>query len=225
LKAASGNNTHSFETNFATRMGAARIRRGYRHVLGALYGGKLANYFARCNSLLDILASTSFMGRATRLEDYRTALRALRRQSFSPYGLQYLRYLIRNLIKNPGILAQTVKYGIVGHHFYVITREMLKYERTTSHLDRVYAQLQVILQAFEHNPDLVAHGVEPVAAAWRWSVAALADAHTRIEKIHVDFRSDVIYHYETMTRRIRGLFAPFASELNRHGIELSPRPT
>ena len=109
---------------------------------------------------------------------------------------------------------------VVGHHFHVITREMLKYEHTTSHLDRVYAQLKVMLQAFEHNPDLVAHGVEPVAAAWRWSAAALTEAQSRIEKIHVDFRADVIYHYETITTRIRGLFTPFASELNRHGIDL-----
>ncbi len=112
---------------------------------------------------------------------------------------------------------------MVGHHFYVITREMLKYEHTFSHLDRVYAQLKVMLQAFEHNPDLVAHGVEPVAAAWRWSTAALVEAQARIEKIHVDFRADVIYHYETITTRIRGLFSPFASELNRHGIDLPPQ--
>jgi hypothetical protein len=52
-----------------------------------------------------------------------------------------------------------------------------------------------------------------------------ADAQARIEKIHVDFRTDVIYHYETITKRIRGLFAPFASELSRHGIELSTQPT
>ncbi len=223
LKAASGNNTHSFETNFIPRMGAEKLRRGYRQVLGALYGGNLTNYFARCSRLLDNLAGTRFMGRAVRLDDLRTVLRALWRQSLSPYGLQYLRYLLRNVWKHPHLLAQTVKYGVVGHHFYVITREMLKYEHTFSHLDRVYAQLKVMLQAFEHNPDLVAHGVEPVAAAWRWSTAALVEAQARIEKIHVDFRADVIYHYETITTRIRGLFSPFASELNRHGIDLPPQ--
>ena len=154
---------------------------------------------------------------ALRLIRRRTTLRALRRQSFSPYGLQYLCYLVRSLWKHPHLLAQTVKYGVVGHHFHVITREMLKYERTTSHLDRVCAQLKVILQAFEHNPDLVANGVEPIVAAWRWSATALAEAKAHIEKIHVDFRTDVVYHYETVTTRIRGLFAPFASELHRQG--------
>ena len=225
LRAATGNNTHNFETNFAPRMGAATLRRGYRRVLAALYGGNLADYFARCNRLLDTLAATPFMGRALGLEDYRTALRALSRQPFSSYGLQYLRYLVRNLIKHPALLAQIVKYGVVGHHYFVITREMLKYERTTSHLDQVYAQLRVLLQAFEHNPDLVANGVEPVVAAWRWSAAALAETRSRIEKIHVDFRADVIYHYDAITARIRGLFTPFASELNRHGIDLPPLAT
>ncbi len=63
----------------------------------------------------------------------------------------------------------------------------------------------------------------PVAAAWRWSVPALAEAQTRNEKIHVDFRADVIYHCETITTRIRGLFTSFASELNRQGINLPPQ--
>ena len=67
--------------------------------------------------------------------------------------------------------------------------------------------------------------VEPIAAAWRWSAAAIAEAQARIAKIHVDFRADVVYHYETITRRIRGLFAPFASELNRHGIDMPPQST
>ncbi len=225
LKAATGNNTHSFTTNFRPRMGAENLRRGYRRVLATLYGGNLANYFARCSRLLDALAQARFMGRSIRLEECRIALRALVRQTFSPYGLQYLRYVARNVGKHPGLLAQTIKYGVVGHHFYVITREMLKYERTTSHLDRVYDQLRVMLKAFEHNPELASNGVEPIAAAWRWSAAAIAEAQGRIEKIHVDFRADVVYHYETIARRIRGLFVPFASELNRHGIDMSPQST
>jgi hypothetical protein len=165
------------------------------------------------------------MCRSIRLEDCRTALRAFVGQTFSPYGRQYLRFLLRNVCKHPRLLAQTVKYGVVGHHFYVITREMLKYERITSHLERVYEQLRVMLKAFEHNPELVVNGVEPIAAAWRWSAAAIAEAQARIAKIHVDFRADVVYHYETITRRRRGLFAPFASELNRHGIDMPPQST
>nr|MDJ0989661.1 hypothetical protein [Desulfobacterales bacterium] len=81
------------------------------------------------------------------------------------------------------------------------------------------------LKAFEHNPELASNGVEPIAAAWRWSAAAIAEAQGRIEKIHVDFRADVVYHYETIARRIRGLFVPFASELNRHGIDMSAQST
>ena len=79
------------------------------------------------------------------------------------------------------------------------------------------------LKAHQHNAELVSNGVEPVVAAWRWSVAAIAEARACTEKIHVDFRTDVVYHYETIARRIRGLFAPFASELNRHGIDMSPQ--
>jgi hypothetical protein len=183
----------------------------------------LANYFARCNRLLDILHDTRFMGRAICLDDCRTVWRALWRQSFRPYGFQYLRYRVRNLFRNPRRLAQTIKYGVVGHHFYVITREMLKYEHATSQLDRVYAQLQVMLQAFEHDPELLANGLDPIAAAWRWSATALADVQSRIEKIHVDFRTDLIYHYDTIITRIRERFAPFALELNRQGIDLSPQ--
>ncbi|MDJ0801654.1 MAG: acetyltransferase [Desulfobacterales bacterium] len=53
LQAASGNNTHSFTTNFRPRMGADNLRRGYRRVLATLYGGNLANFMSspvRCSS-------------------------------------------------------------------------------------------------------------------------------------------------------------------------------
>ena len=79
------------------------------------------------------------------------------------------------------------------------------------------------LKAYEHTPELASNGVEPIAAAWRWVAAAIAEAQACIEKIHVDFRTDVVYHYEKIARRNRGLFAPFAAELNRHGIDTSPQ--
>ena len=81
------------------------------------------------------------------------------------------------------------------------------------------------LEAYEHTPELVSNGVEPVVAASRWSVAAIAEAQACIEKIHVDFRTDVVYHYKTIARHVRGLFAPVASELDRHDIDMSPQPS
>lgn len=54
--AATGNNTHTFGTNFCPRMGTSQLTSGYRRLLKELYGGNLKSYFQRCNRLFDRIA-------------------------------------------------------------------------------------------------------------------------------------------------------------------------
>jgi len=219
---ADGNNTHGLATNFQPRMPAEMLQRGYGRVLETLYGGNLAHYFRRCRDLLDRLPAENYMGRRLRLEEFLILLRSLVRQPFTAYGLQYLRFLGRTLVRSPWQFAQAVKLAVVGHHYHLITREMLKSARTVTQLERIETQICEKL-AGGREVRLAAPGLNPesLAAAWRWSAAALHEVHNRIDKIHVDFRADLLRQYENLTEKIRRHFAPFTDELNRLGISLA----
>ena len=47
-------------------------------------------------------------------------------QTFSSYGIHYLKFLWRGLRLNPGYLADIITMAIHGHHFIKITKEILK---------------------------------------------------------------------------------------------------
>ena len=121
-----GSNTHRLQTNFITKMNPEKLRIGYRKVLETLYGYNLKNYFSRCNKLLDNIPKTHFFARRVRFNEFMALVKSLSFQPFTPYGYQYVKFLIRNLIKNRKVFAEVVCMSIEGHHFYKITKQALK---------------------------------------------------------------------------------------------------
>jgi len=121
-----GSNTHQLETNFITKMNPDKLKIGYLKLLNKLYDSNLKNYFTRCNTLLDNVAKTPLFQRKIHFEDIRTLFKSLSSQTFTRYGYQYLKFLIRNYIKNKKIFAEAVCMGIEGHHFHKITRQTIK---------------------------------------------------------------------------------------------------
>lgn len=219
--ATSGNNTHVFGTNFLPRMGTASLKAGYRRLLNELYGGNLRNYFQRCNQLLDRLGKRQMSNRVGVWRESLILLRALLRQPFTPYGWQYLKFLARNMPGHAGRFSMAVKFGIVGHHYHCITRELLKVDQVAVSLDRTYERLQAQLQ----SGGVLQGGGAPipdtvVVSAWRWSQNALTDARRRIEALHGDCRDDLLRHYEAVAGKVWSLFRPFAGKLYRCGIRL-----
>ncbi|MBW1988436.1 MAG: B12-binding domain-containing radical SAM protein [Deltaproteobacteria bacterium] len=126
LGKADGNNTHCTASNFLTRQPRERLAEGYRRVLATIYDYNLKNYFERCSRLIDSSAKKAFTKKnGVSREEFRTFLRSLTRQLFTPYGFQYFRFLARTLVKHPKSFAEAVKFGVVGHHYYMITRKTL----------------------------------------------------------------------------------------------------
>ena len=215
--AATGNNTHTMGTNFLPRMGTAPLTKGYRRLLRALYGGNLKSYFQRCNALLDRLGPRRLGDRVVCGKDVWILLRALLRQPFTAYGWQYLKFLGRNLVRHAGQFSMAVKYGIVGHHFHRITRDLLQVDRAVALLDRIMDHLQEQLPRCPAAPG-EAESIRAVISAWHWSQNTLADAYRRIECLPGDFRRDLMAHYDRVAEQVRRQFRPFAGDLYRCGV-------
>jgi radical SAM superfamily enzyme YgiQ (UPF0313 family) len=124
LKQASGNNTHSMGTNFITKMDASQLISGYHMLLEQLYDKRLNTYFQRCNILLDTLRQRAEFNRRIGYQEIMVLVKSLVKQSLKPYGLKYIRFVSRNLLKNRRLFPEAVRLALQGHHFYVITRQV-----------------------------------------------------------------------------------------------------
>ena len=128
IRASDGNNTDCAAVNFQTRMDGEHLKAGYRKVMATIYDKNLKNYFDRCSRLLDTLGKPRLSPRDIRMEELWIAAKSIIRQPFTPYGVEYVKFLARNFVKNNSTFSEAIKYGIVGHHFHAITQQILATE-------------------------------------------------------------------------------------------------
>jgi len=216
---ASGNNTHHLETNFQTKMPAEQLRKGYQKILDTLYDAALKNYFQRCNRLLDNIGEAPLFRRSVRGAEIVMLLKSLFLQPLSPYGFQYVKYLIRNLMKNRRFFTEVVRLGIIGHHFHTMTRELLKVEQISRVLEMTYRNLSDQLRTYPlHVYDASRTTLAGVTDLWRQSQTALKDLSIRINDIHEDFRGEAIRMHAEFARRVLDLFQPLTPILIQSGV-------
>jgi radical SAM superfamily enzyme YgiQ (UPF0313 family) len=127
-----GNNTHNMETNFITRMDREKLITGYRKVLETLYDNDLKNYFTRCSTCLDHLGENKLYNRKLYPGDTRILFKSFWKQTATPYRYHYWKFLIRNMLKHPKKFSEVMRMALQGHHFWMITRELLKIEQVSS---------------------------------------------------------------------------------------------
>ena len=128
LSAANGNNTHGTLLNFQPRLPVELLEAGYRRVIATIYDPRV--YFNRCLALLRRYPRRSGE-RAPRtrsrtpiaLRELAGLARSLMRQTFSPYGPEYLRYLALALLRRPDQIVRIVTMAVEGHHFFTMTRK------------------------------------------------------------------------------------------------------
>ncbi|MBF0121440.1 MAG: B12-binding domain-containing radical SAM protein [Desulfobacterales bacterium] len=125
INSTSGNNTHCLETNFITRMDKTKLIKGYQQVLATIYDKHLKTYFERCNKLLDNIGEQPLFNRKVHWAEMKMGIKSLVRQPLTSYGYQYLKFLLRNFLKNNKNIAEAIRMGIIGHHFHTITRQTL----------------------------------------------------------------------------------------------------
>lgn len=219
LSTPDGNNTHEMATNFITLMDSSTLKEGYKKVLGAIYDSNLKNYFNRCSTLLDSIKKSDHFQREIRFDEIRILFKSLFRQPFTAYGFQYIKFLLRNLLRHRDTIAEAIRFGIIGHHFHTITQETLKIEKVASDLDQSYHYFRE--QINQYSQSVIGSSREAlnnVADLWHQRQKTLKKMRGKINKIHVDFRHDISSKYAEIALKLNQLFQKFEYDLIKNGM-------
>ncbi len=210
LKTSLGNNTHNLTTNFKTIMDAEKLKEGYKKILAHIYDFRLKNYFQRCNKLFDNMEHREFFQRNIRWAEIKIFFKSILQQPFTPYGIQYIKFVVRNLIKHFDIFGEVISYSIVGHHFHRITRETLKMDKLSSALDEKYRCFKALVDSYSKElMDNSRKNIRYVAKLWKTKIKILKQMQTRINKIHHDFRYDLTRKYIDLSNKMGELLNGF----------------
>ncbi len=218
LSSSAGNNTHCLNLNFAPKMDLRRLKEGYREVLGALYDKNLKNYFDRCSRFLENLGSAPHFQRDIGRKEIRMLWKSISMQTFTPYGFQYLKFVGYHFLKNPHVFGEVIKYGIIGHHFHMITQQTLKIEEMSSYLDDCYRSLKE--QVNQYSGTVVNNSKEAMRLAeqlWRRRTYILDTCKSGINRIHEDFREEIRIKYEEIAEKMKDLLAALETDLMGRG--------
>jgi radical SAM superfamily enzyme YgiQ (UPF0313 family) len=127
LAESSGNNTHDTSFNFRTVLPMEALVDAYHQLMGELYQPRA--YFNRCLGFLGRLreGGRKQKRRKSIITPLKISylLRSIVLQSFSKYGLEYLRYVAKALAIGPSLLHETITLAVQGRHFFAITDQML----------------------------------------------------------------------------------------------------
>lgn len=214
LEESTGNNTHCMATNFKTTMDSEKLKEGYKQILAHIYDSNLKNYFGRCNVLLDRLGENPLFNREVQFDEIKTFAKSLILQAFSRYGFQYLRFVASNLIYRRKSFPEAIRLAVVGHHFHTITQETLKAESVSENLESIYENLRKQLEQYSlilsKNSK---EATEYVVTLWKQSKNALQEAQQSINRIHVDFQTDLARKYADISAKIGEMFLIFEHEI------------
>jgi len=177
----SGNNTHDLRLNFRPAMEEQVLLQGYKRLLAETYSPK--NYFERCLRFLKNLKPHRRSARRIRFTELRAFFLSLTRQSFTSYGWQYWKFLFRASLRRPRMIAEIVTMAIKGHHFFTITRSILKVDRFREKLRALQASWQETAQGISRE-DLQRRLGELKASRDRM----VADLRKEARRLNKDFR-------------------------------------
>jgi radical SAM superfamily enzyme YgiQ (UPF0313 family) len=209
-----GNNTHSTSTNFITKMDGTKLKDGYKRVLDYIYDPKLKNYFTRCNILFDNIGDSPFFQRKVRLADIRIFFGSFFHQPFTRYGFNYLRFVTRNLIRHKRIFAEAIRFGIIGHHFHIITREMNKMDKIQSSLETSYFNFRKQIE--KHSDQVIINSKETlrqVRIIFDQSTNSFELLRKQALKIDAGFREPAINKFNEVSKKAEDLFKEFEHTL------------
>jgi radical SAM superfamily enzyme YgiQ (UPF0313 family) len=203
-----GSNTHCISTNVVTVMDPETLKNGYNYVLSKVYDKTMKNYFQRCSLLLDNLKTTSYTQRKIRVHEIRAFFMSLLTQPFKPYGIQYIKFIIRNLRKNPKLFAEAITHSIMGHHFYTITRQMLKADKEVRYIEDIYNYVKTELTSKKYCLMTAASPkYKYFNQVFKESGKRLKKAKASIKKLPGDFSTEVYQTYLGVFKKINEIFS------------------
>jgi radical SAM superfamily enzyme YgiQ (UPF0313 family) len=215
----SGNNTHNMMANFQTKIGNEKLKNGYQHVLGTIYDRNLKNYFTRCTIFMNNLGQASHFQRDIKIKEIKMLVKSLALQPFTPYGYQYLKFVVKNVTRHRHIFGEVIKFAIIGHHFHTITQETLKMEQVSCELDEGVSYFSSQLSRYSQQmAENSRDAVTSITRLWERKKVLLKRTRKRIDHIHVDFQSEILKKYAEVSDRLWQLFKTYEKDLGRSGI-------
>jgi len=214
LRTTDGNNTHGHAVNFKTRMDAKMLKDGYNRIMSTIYDRALKNYFKRCSRLLDRVGNPQF-SRKIHLEEVQGFIRSLLFQTTTLYGYQYIKFLMRSLIRNRQVFSEAVRLSVIGHHFYKITREMNEMEKISTYLDEKYVYLCERINACSAVArENYAVQRREIGRLIRQKQRILNRIQAKIDRLHVDFRRDIALKYAVISDKLQIRFEPLENKFS-----------
>jgi radical SAM superfamily enzyme YgiQ (UPF0313 family) len=179
-----GNNLDT-SLNFVPEMPEALLQAGYKRVLNTIYDRRLAQYFARCWTLvqhLDRRRAPTPMSTPLRLPEMLRFTLASLKQLVSPQGPAYLQFLSRVITHHPDMLREALALAAKGYHLRKITEQITAVDNLQQYLahqiDNLQEEMARWAQEGDNRLQVYVHDVV---------------AHVRREyrTIHQDFRHHV----------------------------------
>jgi len=213
-----GNNTHNMMTNFKTKMNPDQLKRGYQRVLESIYDRNLNNYFRRCTTFMNNLGRAAHFQRKISFNEIKMLIKSLVLQPFTPYGFQYMKFVINNFIRHRHIFGEIIRFAIIGHHFHTITQETLKMERLSCELDEGASDLSCQLSRYSQQLTTNSkEAVKSIIELWERENVFLQRIRKRIDNIHIDFQGEILKKYADVSKQLWRLFQPYEDDLRNAG--------
>ncbi len=177
-----GNNTHSMEINFIPRMPVDYLLEGYKRVISTIYRPDI--YFKRCAALLKRMPYKKDAHHSITGPQMRAFFHSLVRQTFSRYGLHYLRLLGSTLLTAPRHFPNAVNLAVKGYHFFRMTDDITRADRLSEYMR---ASLERLEEEFEtrYNHE---RAIRP-AAVRRRAERAAANVRRAYRKLNPELKA------------------------------------
>ena len=136
-----GNNTHEMRMSFTPVLPEEILVSGYKRILSTIYDPK--NYFERCYTFIRRLPSGGTKAPfRIRYNELHALFLSLFRQTFSSYGHHYLKFLGKIIFGHLRHFPLAISFAVKGHHFFKMTKNIVKAEYFSLRLERAKAVLR-----------------------------------------------------------------------------------
>ncbi len=198
IEESSGGNNTDLSLNFLPKMDLNKLLTGYKRVLAEIYKPEM--YFDRCRTLLKNLAPHQGFKRRIRLTELRALILSLLKQTFSYYGLHYVKFMSGVFFTKPALFAEAIALAVKGHHFLKITKEALAADKFKLYLDRISESFHDKLK--ELSSLEVREKLNELTAYRDQAVSALRKEYHSLHEDFQPFVEDALRNFENMIDEI-----------------------
>ena len=178
------------------------LLQGYQRVIAEIY--RPTTYFSRCFALLKNLTRHQGFRRKIGASELRALVMSLFKQTFSFYGLEYVKFMAKVVATRPTRFSEAVTLAVKGHHFLKITRETLRLEKFKRILDELSASIHEKVKG--KIEEISAFDVQvAIRELTAYRDRLLADLHREYENLHTDFQpfaEEALQNFERMMDQI-----------------------